>query len=52
MIRISNPERTAVEGTEGNDGRSQWVRPELRRLRAGAAETGSTVVTDLGVTYS
>ena len=29
-----------------------WVRPEIRRMSAGSAEQGSTVVTDLGVNYS
>jgi hypothetical protein len=32
--------------------RRQWVRPGIQRLSAGSAETGSTVVTDIGVTYS
>ena len=32
--------------------RSEWMKPELRRLNAAGAETGSTAVTDIGVTYS
>lgn len=32
--------------------RREWVRPGVQRLSAGSAETGSTTVTDIGVTYS
>jgi hypothetical protein len=34
------------------DAQRQWVRPELRRLAAGAAEQGGRTATDLGVTFS
>ena len=32
--------------------RRAWVKPGVQRLSAGSAETGSTSVTDIGVTYS
>jgi hypothetical protein len=32
--------------------RRAWVKPELQRLSAGNAETGSRLTTDLGVTFS
>ncbi len=43
--QVSAPEARAEEKLD-------WVRPEIRRMSAGSAEQGSTVVTDLGVNYS
>jgi hypothetical protein len=45
--------RTNIEVTsEQAATRREWVRPGLKRLSAGSAETGSTVTTDIGVTFS
>jgi hypothetical protein len=42
---VSVPEAVEAEKLD-------WVRPEVRRMSAGSAEQGSSVVTDLGVNFS
>jgi len=44
-------EEIEVISTDSAD-RCEWVRPAVLKLDAGSAETGSNVVTDLGVTFS
>jgi hypothetical protein len=45
----------ALESALGHDhagGRQPWIRPDVRRLDAGAAENGGASATDLGVNFS
>ena len=50
---IAAREETQVPVSEtGVAEKLDWVRPEIKRMSAGSAEQGSTVVTDLGVNYS
>lgn len=44
--------RTNEVTSDSSAERRAWVKPGVQRLSAGSAETGSTQMTDIGVTYS
>jgi hypothetical protein len=49
---MTKPPKTVPEA-QASAGRRAWQRPKVRRIRAGAAETGgASPQTDLGVTFS
>jgi hypothetical protein len=48
---INTESRATLGAGTGND-RSAWTRPEIRRLKAGAAEVGGGGNTDIGVSQS
>jgi hypothetical protein len=51
MISAREETQVSVNETQLAE-KLDWVRPEIRRMSAGSAEQGSTVTTDLGVSYS
>jgi hypothetical protein len=51
-MKMSPETGSAEAANERKCATLRWTRPEVRRLRAGDAETGGAATTDLGVTFS
>ena len=52
VMTVAREEKPVSVPEAGVAEKLDWVRPEIKRMSAGSAEQGSTVVTDLGVNYS